>query len=78
MSRDGPQGAYVNPFGVVHETLTVYKVDGIVARTPPSTEFSWFPGYRFWIHDRASHIKQVMLIPFVTGTRGPFVNVSTV
>jgi hypothetical protein len=75
MSRDGPQGAYVNPFGVVHETLTVYKVDGVVARTPPSTEFSWFPGYRFRFHD--IH-KQVILIPFITGTHGPFVNVSTV
>lgn len=49
MSKDGPQGAYVNPFGVVHETLTVHKVDGIKVRSAPSTEFSWFPGYAWSI-----------------------------
>ena len=26
MSSEGPQGAFVNPGGHLHETLTVYKV----------------------------------------------------
>ena len=45
MSKEGPQGVYVNPFGHVHETITVHRVDGLSVTTPPSTEFSWFPGY---------------------------------
>ena len=44
MSKVGPQGVYVNPFGHVHETITVHRVDGLSVTTPPSTEFSWFPG----------------------------------
>lgn len=53
MSKEGPQGAYVNPFGHVHETLTVHKADGIRVITPPSTEFSWFPGYSWAITECA-------------------------
>lgn len=45
MSKEGPQGVYVNPFGHVHETITVHRVDGLSVTTPPSNEFSWFPGY---------------------------------
>lgn len=44
MSKEGPQGAYVNPLGHVHETLTVHRTDGLRTTTPPTTEFSWFPG----------------------------------
>merc|ERR1712071_718992 len=53
MSKEGPQGAYVNPFGHVHETLTVHKADGIKVITPPSTEFSCFPGYSWAITECA-------------------------
>ncbi|KAK4014670.1 hypothetical protein OUZ56_027187 [Daphnia magna] len=49
MSKEGPQGVYVNPFGHVHETVTVHRVDGLSVTTPPSTEFSWFPGYAWSI-----------------------------
>lgn len=49
MSKEGPQGNYVNPFGHVHETLTVHRVDGVTATTPPSNDFSWFPGYAWSI-----------------------------
>ncbi|EFX70803.1 hypothetical protein DAPPUDRAFT_112386 [Daphnia pulex] len=49
MSKIGPQGVYVNPFGHVHETITVHRVDGLSVTTPPSTEFSWFPGYAWSI-----------------------------
>ena len=37
--------AYLNPGGIIHETLTVYKLKNfILAKAPPSEEFSWFPG----------------------------------
>jgi len=45
MSKDGPQGAYVNPGGAVHETLTLYKVSNTYTEGQPQTQFSWFPGY---------------------------------
>ena len=44
MSKDGPQGAYVNPGGAVHETLTLYKVSNTYTEGQPQTQFSWFPG----------------------------------
>ena len=44
MSSEGPQGAYVNPGGYVHETLTLYKVKNLALIGVPSTEYSWFPG----------------------------------
>lgn len=44
MSLDGPSGAYVNPGGYVHETLTVYKTQNLNLIGSPSTENSWFPG----------------------------------
>lgn len=50
MSRSGPQAAYVNPSGFVHETLTVYRVENLSLNgLRPSTEFSWFPGYAWTI-----------------------------
>jgi|SRR6218665_1837372 len=47
MSVEGPLGAYVNPGGYVHETLTVYKAQGLNLTGPPSEESSWFPGSVF-------------------------------
>ena len=44
MSADGPQSAYVNPQGYVHETLTLYRCRGIQLHGEASTEYSWFPG----------------------------------
>ena len=49
MSKEGPQGSYVNPGGYVHETLTLYKVKNILYTGQPSTEYSWFPGYAWQI-----------------------------
>ena len=49
MSREGPQGSYVNPGGYVHETLTLYKVKNVLYTGQPSTEYSWFPGYAWQI-----------------------------
>lgn len=36
---------FSNPHGVLHEILTVLHVQGIVLEGPPTTEFTWFPGY---------------------------------
>lgn len=49
MSREGPQGAYVNPGGYVHETLTLYKAKNLTLVGDSSTEYSWFPGYAWTI-----------------------------
>jgi len=49
MSSEGPQGAYVNPGGYVHETLTLYKAKNLSLIGEPSTEYSWFPGYAWTI-----------------------------
>jgi len=48
MSTDGPQGAYVNPDGFVHDTLTVRHANNLVPRGTPSARYSWFPGYK-WV-----------------------------
>jgi cereblon len=59
MSTDGPLGAYVNPHGCVHETITVSKATGLALSGFPSTVHSWFPGYSWTIANCAaceSHI----------------------
>jgi cereblon len=48
MNSEGPQGAYVNPDGFVHDTLTVRHANNLVPRGVPSARFSWFPGYK-WV-----------------------------
>uniref|UniRef100_F6YX11 Protein cereblon n=1 Tax=Ciona intestinalis TaxID=7719 RepID=F6YX11_CIOIN len=49
MSTSGPMAAYVNPGGVVHETLTLYKTTSLDHVGRRSTEHSWFPGYAWTI-----------------------------
>lgn len=49
MSLDGPLGAYVNPNGWVHETLTFYRATSVRLRGRPTAENSWFPGYAWTI-----------------------------
>ncbi|KAL6610520.1 hypothetical protein ACP70R_040489 [Stipagrostis hirtigluma subsp. patula] len=44
MSTDGPLGAYVNPHGCVHETITVSNATGLALIGNPSKVHSWFPG----------------------------------
>jgi len=59
MSTDGPLGAYVNPHGCVHETITVSNATGLALTGSPSTVHSWFPGYSWTIASCAaceSHI----------------------
>ncbi|XP_068702174.1 protein cereblon-like isoform X2 [Montipora foliosa] len=53
MSVDGPLGAYVNPNGWVHETLTFYRATSIRLRGRPTAENSWFPGYAWTIAECA-------------------------
>lgn len=45
MSSDGPLGAYVNPYGCVHEIMTLYKATGLALVGSAVKEYSWFPGY---------------------------------
>jgi len=42
----GVNAAYVNPFGVCHQTITVRKVEEAVVleRMRPTVKDSWFPG----------------------------------
>ncbi|KAK3914097.1 Protein cereblon [Frankliniella fusca] len=50
MSAEGLQGTYVNSHGFVHDTITIRKATGVLLQNrPPSTEFSWFPGYGWTI-----------------------------
>lgn len=49
LSSEGPQGAFVNPGGHVHETLTLYRAKNLRLTGTPSTEYSWFPGYAWTI-----------------------------
>ncbi|EFN75562.1 protein cereblon [Harpegnathos saltator] len=50
MNREGPQGTYVNPEGVIHETITFYHVQGVaLSSSSPSTNYSWFPGYAWTV-----------------------------
>ena len=39
MSKEGPQGAFVNPGGHVHETLTLYRAKNLRLVGRPSTEY---------------------------------------
>ncbi|KAK4786926.1 hypothetical protein SAY86_010759 [Trapa natans] len=49
MSSDGPLGAYVNPYGHVHEVMTFYKANGLIRIGRPTREYSWFPGYAWTV-----------------------------
>ena len=48
LSNQGFMNPFLNPGGVVHETLTVYKIKNFkLSRAAPSTQHSWFPGNFF-------------------------------
>ncbi|XP_066935165.1 protein cereblon-like [Clytia hemisphaerica] len=49
LSKRGPMGAFVNPGGVIHETLTFYKANHLRLQGRATTEYSWFPGYAWTI-----------------------------
>jgi cereblon len=46
----GTTGAYVNEHGVVHQTVTLRKIDGnVVCVGRPETRESWFPGFNWQV-----------------------------
>lgn len=49
MAEEGFLGAYVNPGGHVHETLSVYEATNLTLIGRPTTEHSWFPGYILYL-----------------------------
>ena len=50
MNKEGPQTAYCNSGGIIHETVTLYKAQGLaLSRGGPTSEYSWFPGYAWTI-----------------------------
>lgn len=49
MSASGPMNAYVNPGGVVHETLTLHRAHSLYLAGISSDQDSWFPGYKWTI-----------------------------
>ncbi|VDO33723.1 unnamed protein product [Brugia timori] len=57
VSTDGNSAHYVNPGGYVHDLFTVSEVVSTLARGTPSAECSWFPGYKWTIHE-CSHCGQ--------------------
>ena len=72
MSKEGPQGAFVNPGGHVHETLTLHKAKNLRLIGDPSTQYSWFPGYAWtivecsgcwWLFAKLNFFKHSWLLP---------------
>ncbi|KOX73264.1 Protein cereblon [Melipona quadrifasciata] len=50
MSKEGPQGTYCNPSGIIHETVTLYHAQGLaLSNNPPSINYTWFPGYAWTV-----------------------------
>jgi len=49
MTSGGPSGVYVNPHGFLHEVLTVRRARNLLVAGPPTTEFTWYPGYAWEI-----------------------------
>ena len=41
--------AFVNPHGVLHEVITVRRVRSVDVEGPPTTDFTWYPGYAWEI-----------------------------
>ena len=69
MSATGPQAAYVNPGGHVHETMTFFKATGLSVTGRPTTEYSWFPGYA-WRIARCDNCHEHMGWKFTAAKRG--------
>ncbi|CAI6360372.1 unnamed protein product [Macrosiphum euphorbiae] len=52
MSPEGPQSTYCNSWGIIHEMITVTKLDDdldVISVGSPSTECCWFPGYKWTV-----------------------------
>ena len=57
MSQEGPLTNYINPHGIVHDTLTVTDVLNTRLVGKPTSEYSWFPGYK-WTTLYCAHCNQ--------------------
>ena len=57
MSQEGPLANYINPHGAVYDTLTVTDVLSTRLFGTPTSEYSWFPGYK-WTILRCAHCNQ--------------------
>lgn len=64
MSTEGPLGAYVNPHGIVHEIMTLYKANGLALWGRPQLEYSWFPGYGIILFCPYDSFKKYILLQF--------------
>ncbi|MCS6914930.1 MAG: cereblon family protein [Myxococcales bacterium] len=46
---EGQGQVFFNPYGILHEVVTVRHTRGVLPRGPATTEFTWFAGYA-WRH----------------------------
>ena len=46
---DSPYRVFSNPYGLLREVVTLRWARGLHLAGPPTTEFSWFPGYAWEI-----------------------------
>jgi cereblon len=49
MSASGTAQTFVNPHGFLHEVVTVRWAKNLAMAGPPTTEFTWYPGYAWEI-----------------------------
>lgn len=49
MTSGGSSEVFVNPHGVLHEVVTVHWARNLIVAGPPTTEFTWYPGYAWEI-----------------------------
>jgi cereblon len=42
---DSPYRVFSNPYGLLREVVTVESARGLHLAGPPTTQFTWFPGY---------------------------------
>ena len=45
MSASGTAQTFLNQHGFLHEVVTVRWVQNLAPAGPPTTEFTWYPGY---------------------------------
>lgn len=49
----------MNPHGILHEVMTVRSARNLVVAGPPTSEFTWYPGYAWeiaWCAACAEHV----------------------
>jgi cereblon len=44
-SASGTAQTFLNPYGFLHEVVTVRWARSLTLSGPPTTEFTWYPGY---------------------------------